>query len=36
MAETNQAKHLVRQMPSAKQVANWVSQAKELPREIVY
>ena len=36
MTETNQAKHLVRQMPSAKQVADWVRQAKELPREIVY
>ena len=36
LAETNQEKHLVRQLPSAKQVADWVHQAKSLPRVITY
>ena len=36
VTEVNQAKKLVRALPSAKQVADWVSQAKELPRVITY
>lgn len=36
MAEVNQAKKLVRQLPSVGQVADWVAQAKELPRVITY
>lgn len=34
MAEVNEKKHLVRQVPSASQVETWVAQAKELPRVI--
>jgi len=33
---TNMKKKLVRQLPSAKQVANWVRQAKKLPRKVNY
>ncbi|GAA6151312.1 DUF4332 domain-containing protein [Pseudoteredinibacter isoporae] len=36
MAEVNEEKNLVRQVPSANQVADWVAQAKELPRAIHY
>ncbi len=36
MVEVNQAKDLVRQLPSLKQVENWVEQAKALPRVIEY
>lgn len=36
MTEVNEAKNLVRSMPSAKQVADWVAQAKDLPRVITY
>ena len=36
LVEVNQAKALVRQLPSAGQVADWVAQAKELPRVITY
>lgn len=36
MAEVNMAKKLVRQLPSEKQVADWVSQAKMLPRGVNY
>ena len=36
MAEVNEGKNIVRQLPGQKQVANWVSQAKELPRKIEY
>lgn len=36
MAEVNTEKNLVRQVPSANQVADWVAQAKELPRAIHY
>lgn len=36
MAEVNAEKNLVRQVPSASQVAKWVEQAKELPRAINY
>lgn len=34
--EVNQAKKLVRQLPSSAQVADWVVQAKKLPRMINY
>ena len=36
MKEVNMAKKLVRRLPSAKQVIDWVSQAKKLPRVITY
>lgn len=36
MQETNNAKQLVRKLPSEKQVEVWVNQAKELPRGIHY
>lgn len=36
MAEVNDAKKLVRQLPSQKQVESWVSQAKDLPRVVKY
>jgi len=36
MAEVNEEKSLVRQVPSASQVADWVAQAKELPRVITH
>jgi predicted flap endonuclease-1-like 5' DNA nuclease len=36
MLETNEAKKLVRRPPSAAQVADWVAQAKKLPRVIQY
>lgn len=34
--EVNEGKRLVRQVPSEKQVASWVEQAKGLPRAITY
>jgi len=34
MAEVNEEKNLVRQVPSESQVESWVAQAKELPRVI--
>ena len=34
--EENAAKKLVRRPPSAKMVADWVMQAKELPRVVTY
>ena len=34
--EVNMAKKLVRRLPSEKQVADWVSQAKWLPRVVTY
>jgi predicted flap endonuclease-1-like 5' DNA nuclease len=34
MVETNAKKKLVRQVASAKQVASWVEQAKQLPRAV--
>lgn len=34
MAEVNEEKNLVRQVPSTSQVESWVAQAKELPRVI--
>jgi predicted flap endonuclease-1-like 5' DNA nuclease len=36
MVETNQAKRLVRVVPSAKQVADWVRQAGALSRVVTY
>ncbi len=36
MAEVNNDKKLVRTLPSAKQVAGWVEQAKSLPRVITH
>ncbi len=34
MAEVNEAKNLVRKVPTATQVQDWVAQAKELPRVV--
>ena len=34
--EVNMAKKLVRRLPSARQVADWVSQAKRFPRVVTY
>jgi predicted flap endonuclease-1-like 5' DNA nuclease len=34
MTEVNDAKHLVRKLPSLSQVEDWVKQAKELPRAV--
>lgn len=36
MVEINTAKKLVRKMPVEKQVADWVAQAKKLPRIVTY
>ncbi len=36
MAEVNEEKKLTRQVPSAKQVTDWVAQAAELPRKVEY
>ncbi len=36
MVEVNEEKNLVRQVPSASQVTDWVAQAKELPRVITH
>ncbi|MEM8548199.1 MAG: DUF4332 domain-containing protein, partial [Pseudomonadota bacterium] len=36
MKEVNDAKKLVRSLPSAKQVTDWVAQAKKLPRAVHY
>lgn len=36
LQEVNKTKHLVRQLPSQSQVADWVEQAKLLPRKIQY
>ena len=36
LVEVNDAKKLVRQLPSEKQVVDWVSQAKKLPRVVQY
>lgn len=35
-AEVNAAKKLVRRLPTQSQVADWIAQAKELPRAINY
>ncbi|MDR3577636.1 MAG: DUF4332 domain-containing protein [Anaerolineaceae bacterium] len=34
--EVNEAKHLVRKMPTESQVADWVAQAKQLERKVTY
>lgn len=36
LVEVNGQKHLVRQLPSLRQVEDWVAQAKALPRVIEY
>ncbi len=36
LASVNQEKNLVRQIPSVKQVTDWVNRAKQLPRVITY
>ena len=36
MQEVNQEKNLVRRLPSAKQVANWIEQAKHLVPKVTY
>ncbi len=36
MAQTNNKKKLVRQMPGMKQIKAWVAQAKKLPRAVTY
>lgn len=36
LAEMNRAKKLVRRLPSQQQVADWVEQAKGLPRAVEY
>ncbi len=36
MVTTNEDKKLVRQLPTANQVADWVQQAKGLPRALTY
>lgn len=36
MAEINKAKNLVRKLPGQDQVADWIEQAKELPRILEY
>lgn len=36
LVEVNEAKKLVRKLPTAAQVADWVSQAKALPRVLTY
>jgi predicted flap endonuclease-1-like 5' DNA nuclease len=36
MVATNHAKRLVRAVPSQNRVANWVQQAKQLPRRVSY
>lgn len=36
MIKTNESKKLVRQTPTANQVASWVEQAKSLPRVLTY
>jgi Tfp pilus assembly protein PilO len=36
LVEVNEMKKLVRQLPSQRQVADWVAQAKMLPRVIQY
>ncbi|HPD17851.1 MAG TPA: DUF4332 domain-containing protein [Planctomycetota bacterium] len=36
MAKVNEAKNLTRQVPSEAQVADWIAQAKALPRVVTY
>lgn len=34
MAETNESKNLVRRLPNLAEIQSWISQAKELPRQV--
>jgi len=36
LAETNEAKKLVRKLPAISQLKAWIDQAKKLPRQITY
>jgi predicted flap endonuclease-1-like 5' DNA nuclease len=36
IVETNNAKKLVRKLPAASQIKNWIDQAKKLPRLLTY
>jgi len=36
MVETNSKRKIVRRLPSEKQVADWINQAKKLPRVVSY
>jgi hypothetical protein len=36
LVETNEAKRLVRRLPTLGMVTSWIAQAKELPRVVVY
>jgi len=36
LVEVNKKKKLVRRMPSAKQVSDWIAAAKKMPRKITY
>jgi predicted flap endonuclease-1-like 5' DNA nuclease len=36
MVETNEARKLVRKLPSLKQCADWIEQAKTMPRVLTY
>ena len=36
LVETNDAKRLVRRLPTLGMVSSWIAQAKELPRVVVY
>jgi predicted flap endonuclease-1-like 5' DNA nuclease len=36
LAEINETKKLVRKLPTQSQVADWITQAKQLPRTITY
>jgi hypothetical protein len=36
LAEVNEQKHLVRQVPGEDDVARWVQEAKDLPRAVTY
>ncbi len=36
MKKVNEEKKLVRQLPSLKQVQDWIEQAKQLPRKVTY
>ncbi|WP_457568470.1 DUF4332 domain-containing protein [Desulfurobacterium sp.] len=36
LVEVNEQKKLVRQLPSVKQIENWIEQAKKLPRKVTH
>jgi len=36
LVETNQAKKLVKKLPTLSQITGWIEQAKQLPRQITY